>query len=430
MVELVENLSNEGIKVQTHQRDERFGISYQLNGISFPGYKLGRAYSFPGLQKYRGINFDRAMIPEVVKAAALSQANSIKAIGPLRSLELDRGISKPSSNKLEKTPDNSPSPDLELNRAPTEPNPSITFDRLIEKQIQLERKKKQIAEKQQMKESEPKRDGTKIIKDEPTNLSKELADAIEEQTGIFETPIGKAVVNCLKLNQSRQKLEQLDREYQENPTPSKLRQTKEQSRSFNNGLIDTIASSVKIMNPQLGEIIDRSRNTAKSWNKVIELNREYFQTKDEKLQEKIKEQFITATKEFRRDYRETLASTTSLINPVLGQVLNNTLELANELDRSMDLEAAYRSNPTAENRLALENQGKKNLVNLATAYLDLGGDRFSSQFKKQARAYLNELWGIENEDEQVTPERASPKKNLDKVGQSSLAISFKLMIFQ
>ena len=210
MVELVENLSNEGIKVQTHQRDDRLGISYQLNGIRFPGYELGKAYSFPGLQKYRGITFDRAMIPEVVKAAALSQANPTTTIVKDRSLELDREVSKPSSNKLEVTPNNPASADLELNRASTEPISNITFDRLIQFSSQLERKKKQIAQKQQMKESQPKHDHTKN-KDQFAQLNKELADVIGNETGIFETPIGKAVINCLKLNQSRQKLEQLDR---------------------------------------------------------------------------------------------------------------------------------------------------------------------------------------------------------------------------
>ena len=33
------------------------GISYQLDGVAFSGTHLGKAYTFPGLQKHRGVNY-------------------------------------------------------------------------------------------------------------------------------------------------------------------------------------------------------------------------------------------------------------------------------------------------------------------------------------------------------------------------------------
>ena len=42
------------------------GISYELKGVAFSGSKLGKAYTFPGLQKYRGVTYDEAMHSDIL----------------------------------------------------------------------------------------------------------------------------------------------------------------------------------------------------------------------------------------------------------------------------------------------------------------------------------------------------------------------------
>ncbi|MEO0487929.1 MAG: relaxase/mobilization nuclease domain-containing protein [Cyanobacteria bacterium J06659_2] len=44
------------------------GISYERDGVAFSGSKLGKAYTFPGLQKHRGVSYEPAMRPEIVAA--------------------------------------------------------------------------------------------------------------------------------------------------------------------------------------------------------------------------------------------------------------------------------------------------------------------------------------------------------------------------
>jgi hypothetical protein len=57
MLMLVTRLKAENISVRLHSRKEQIdGISYGLEGIAFPGYKLGAAYSFKGLQRHLGVD--------------------------------------------------------------------------------------------------------------------------------------------------------------------------------------------------------------------------------------------------------------------------------------------------------------------------------------------------------------------------------------
>jgi hypothetical protein len=57
MLMLVTRLKAENISVQLHARKEQIdGISYGMEGIAFPGYKLGAAYSFKGLQRHLGVD--------------------------------------------------------------------------------------------------------------------------------------------------------------------------------------------------------------------------------------------------------------------------------------------------------------------------------------------------------------------------------------
>jgi hypothetical protein len=59
MAELIGALRSQGIGVRLRQTYAGItGISYEMAGIAFSGSKLGRAYSFPGLQKHRSVEYD------------------------------------------------------------------------------------------------------------------------------------------------------------------------------------------------------------------------------------------------------------------------------------------------------------------------------------------------------------------------------------
>jgi hypothetical protein len=60
MPELIQKLKGKGVKAQVHfQSTGRVqGLTYSMYGITFSGTKLGKAYTFPGLQKYRGVTYE------------------------------------------------------------------------------------------------------------------------------------------------------------------------------------------------------------------------------------------------------------------------------------------------------------------------------------------------------------------------------------
>jgi Relaxase/Mobilisation nuclease domain len=59
MPQLISHLKAQGINVRLRQsRAGITGISYELDGIAFSGSKLGSAYSFPGLQNHKGVEYD------------------------------------------------------------------------------------------------------------------------------------------------------------------------------------------------------------------------------------------------------------------------------------------------------------------------------------------------------------------------------------
>jgi hypothetical protein len=59
MPELIEREQQQGINVRVVYTRTGIvkGISYQLDGVAFSGTHLGKAYTFPGLQKHRGVNY-------------------------------------------------------------------------------------------------------------------------------------------------------------------------------------------------------------------------------------------------------------------------------------------------------------------------------------------------------------------------------------
>ena len=75
MPELVNRLNDRGInaKVSFTRTGKIRGISYQLDNVATSGTHLGKAYTFPGLQKYRKISYDHNLgIVELIKASERS----------------------------------------------------------------------------------------------------------------------------------------------------------------------------------------------------------------------------------------------------------------------------------------------------------------------------------------------------------------------
>lgn len=79
MPELVEGLRKRGIdaRVKFTRTGKIRGISYGLDNVAISGTKLGKAYTFPGLQKYRGVSYD-----EVIHRKALEKAIQKEVIQP------------------------------------------------------------------------------------------------------------------------------------------------------------------------------------------------------------------------------------------------------------------------------------------------------------------------------------------------------------
>ncbi|OUC15066.1 MAG: hypothetical protein B0A82_08800, partial [Alkalinema sp. CACIAM 70d] len=69
MPQLIEQLQQQGInvRVSNQQTDQIKGISYELKGIAFSGTHLGKAYTFTGLQKYRGVDYESCRDNESIK---------------------------------------------------------------------------------------------------------------------------------------------------------------------------------------------------------------------------------------------------------------------------------------------------------------------------------------------------------------------------
>ena len=82
MPEFVERLQQQGVEVQVRLTRTGFskGISYNLNGVAFSGTQLGKAYTFSGLQKHRGVSYDKgrdnALIEPLIQPQHLAIAPS------------------------------------------------------------------------------------------------------------------------------------------------------------------------------------------------------------------------------------------------------------------------------------------------------------------------------------------------------------------
>jgi hypothetical protein len=74
MTQLIGRLQRQGVKVHPTFSTKglfREAIAFELDGVKVAGNKLGSAYSFPGLQRKRGVSYecDRDMLA-IKKAAA------------------------------------------------------------------------------------------------------------------------------------------------------------------------------------------------------------------------------------------------------------------------------------------------------------------------------------------------------------------------
>ena len=58
--EFIARLNEVGVKAKvTLTKDSKVkGISYEFSGMAFSGTQLGKAYTFPGLQRHKGIEYD------------------------------------------------------------------------------------------------------------------------------------------------------------------------------------------------------------------------------------------------------------------------------------------------------------------------------------------------------------------------------------
>lgn len=96
MPELINRLKDRGInaKVSFTRTGKIRGISYQLNGVATSGTHLGKAYTFPGLQKHRQISYDHNLHHEELIEASNREPiiNGGSAVGKQLAVRLHQGI--------------------------------------------------------------------------------------------------------------------------------------------------------------------------------------------------------------------------------------------------------------------------------------------------------------------------------------------------
>lgn len=92
MGEAIAHLQHRGVNVKVWytKAGEARGISYEMDGVAFSGTKLGRAYTFPGLQKHRGISYQPERDNPMIQALIEGEKNM-----PPVSLPLDNFPPKP-----------------------------------------------------------------------------------------------------------------------------------------------------------------------------------------------------------------------------------------------------------------------------------------------------------------------------------------------
>lgn len=101
MPELIRKLKNKGVKanVQFQSTGKVQGLTYEMDGITLSGTKLGKAYTFPGLQKYLGVSYEPDRDAELLKV----KEQVSKVLEPLSTTANLQAYGKPKkrSNGLE-----------------------------------------------------------------------------------------------------------------------------------------------------------------------------------------------------------------------------------------------------------------------------------------------------------------------------------------
>ncbi len=94
MPQLINRLKDEGIDVRVGytRTGKNKGISYQLDGIAISGTHLGREYTFPGLQKYKGISYSSEQ-DNAIQRASNRQPADVDAVQLMRTRIVARIVS-------------------------------------------------------------------------------------------------------------------------------------------------------------------------------------------------------------------------------------------------------------------------------------------------------------------------------------------------
>jgi hypothetical protein len=113
MPEFVERLQQQGVEVQVRLTRTGIGfskgISYNLDGVALSGTQLGKAYTFSGLQKHRGVSYDKgrdnALIEALMQPQHLAIVPSEAEENELESSQSELAANTPATpataNKLE-----------------------------------------------------------------------------------------------------------------------------------------------------------------------------------------------------------------------------------------------------------------------------------------------------------------------------------------
>jgi hypothetical protein len=124
MPEFVERLQQQAVEVQVGLTRTGLskGISYNLDGVALSGTQLGKAYTFSGLQKHRGISYDKGRDNTLIEALMQPQHLAI-APGEAEENELESSQSElvasapgtpATANELETTAPGTPATANEL----------------------------------------------------------------------------------------------------------------------------------------------------------------------------------------------------------------------------------------------------------------------------------------------------------------------------
>lgn len=107
--QLIERLQIEGVKVRhgLTRNGKSKGISYSWKGQQFSGTNLGAAYTWPGLQKHKGVNYQPKRDSQQIIALLLNPAKPTQQPKPVQAVQPNQ---QPSNTHNQ--PQNQPEPNL------------------------------------------------------------------------------------------------------------------------------------------------------------------------------------------------------------------------------------------------------------------------------------------------------------------------------